>query len=803
MKKYIRAVFSATIVVSALFLCFEKATAQTIIYVDQYATGNNDGTTWAHAFTGLQPALSAAAEGDQIWVAAGIYLPGDTLTATFLLDKNIRLYGGFAGNEATLDARNPALNLTILSGDLNGDDLGGDLDSNRTDNVRTVLLIENNITNETIIDGFTLRGGHAAGGNSAFYERRGGGVFSSGAPMISHCVFTDNVADAEGGGLCFHGTNAGGAFVSNCLFSNNRAKDGGAMMVFYTDTGAIQIENCEFVQNKATEQGGAVQIFNSNCQVTGTLFSQNTAGRNGGAIDSQTNTDNLLTALEGNVFLDNQSLSGGAVRWQTNSGLGSHNNRLTAVDCTFSHNSAVEPDTSGQGMRRGGAIQLTIDRTTNGGMVQLAACVFVDNNSTHEGSAVYAALEGLDMDFEVRGCNFLENKAGEAGGLYLETRDIATGEVLLDSSLFFLNQAQRGAGLFLAGEGTAGMQFQVRNTTFADNLSDETGAGLYVFCTDSAAMELQLSHCRFGGNKAQQTAGAFHLAAGNPNLKATLSACLFDQNQSPHGAAITAGLLGSQAVTGSSLVLDNCLLTRHTGAAAVVANDSFPEIRFVNCTVADNLVGALMTSSEGSLTLQNTILFNPPFQELQLLAGDAPVVSLGGNVAGDLSLATFFNGTDQNDTDPLFEGAGSLPYSLTEDSPAVDGGILPDEVPAFDYAGHERVQGCIDAGAFESPFIQNTACLSGWQEQMPAVGRMMLYPNPAENVLTLFPENGWNGEVSLRMLNMLGQEVRFFVFSKNAPSESVQVDVSHLKSGVYSVLLSNGKQASGGIFVKK
>ncbi|NIW46317.1 MAG: hypothetical protein GWN30_16630, partial [Gammaproteobacteria bacterium] len=46
-----------------------------MFYVDDDATGANDGSSWADAFNYLQDALAAAQYGDQIFVAQGIYKP--------------------------------------------------------------------------------------------------------------------------------------------------------------------------------------------------------------------------------------------------------------------------------------------------------------------------------------------------------------------------------------------------------------------------------------------------------------------------------------------------------------------------------------------------------------------------------------------------------------------------------------------------------------------------------------------------------------------------------------------------------
>ena len=108
----------------------------TVIYVDEDATGADDGTTWENAYNFLQDALADAdfsANPVEIRVAEGVYTPDSSSAvpggtgdreATFSLINGISLMGGYAGyGEPNPDIRDIGLYETVLSGDLDGNDV--------------------------------------------------------------------------------------------------------------------------------------------------------------------------------------------------------------------------------------------------------------------------------------------------------------------------------------------------------------------------------------------------------------------------------------------------------------------------------------------------------------------------------------------------------------------------------------------------------------------------------------------------------------------------------------------------------
>jgi hypothetical protein len=180
-----------------------------VIYrVDVNATGADNGSSWADAYTGLQSALSVAAGKDEIWVARGTYKPttGTDRTISFVMRQGVAIYGGFAGTETSQDQRNWVANPTILSGDIG-------TQGDNSDNSYHVVIGANNAT----LDGFMITDGNANGEDWPHYV--GGGIYIDGAsPIIEKNVITSNSASSEGGGIYCQG---GSAMIRYNKISNN------------------------------------------------------------------------------------------------------------------------------------------------------------------------------------------------------------------------------------------------------------------------------------------------------------------------------------------------------------------------------------------------------------------------------------------------------------------------------------------------------------------------------------------------------------------------------------------------------
>jgi len=324
-----------------------SATLGKTIYVDADATGANSGTNWADAYNYLQDALDDAnlsAKPVEIRVAQGIYRPDESAVepngtgnreATFHLINGVTLKGGYAGPRMSLsgadpNARNIDLYETILSGDLNGDDIDvngpSDLLDEPTRAENSYHVVTGSGTDETsVLDGFIVTAGNANGQSEQHYHRGGGMLNDSGSPTIANCTFRGNAAE-EGGGM--NNGWVGSPTLTNCTFNRNSADwSGGGMSNAEADPTLI---NCTFSGNSARYGGGGMEnSFNSpiliNCR-----FSGNSAIIGGGIDNFNNNLELTNCTFVGNSAND---VGGGISIF--------HFSILTVTNCTFSGNRAV------------------------------------------------------------------------------------------------------------------------------------------------------------------------------------------------------------------------------------------------------------------------------------------------------------------------------------------------------------------------------------------------------------------------------------------------------------------------------
>jgi len=283
---------------------------QTVFFVDGSATGANNGTSWTNAFNDLQTALTVAAGStglvEEFWVAAGVYTPdplGSDRTASFELTEDVQLYGGFSGGEMVRDDRDPAENVTVLSGDLNNDDLPDF--TNHWENSYHVVIADQ-VSASTVIDGFAIQGGNAydePGSGSPSRGSGGGLQVLSGSPRITNCVFRDNIA--RDGGAAWVDANV---IFRNCAFINNRAWAGeGGGAVFDWGNQPTELINCFFAGNSTNADGGGLFVLAgvaNHQRVVNCVFTGNSA-RQGGAISCWSSNASLLNCtLNGNSASD-------------------------------------------------------------------------------------------------------------------------------------------------------------------------------------------------------------------------------------------------------------------------------------------------------------------------------------------------------------------------------------------------------------------------------------------------------------------------------------------------------------------
>lgn len=289
-------------VIPLLFLTLVNSYSfSTTLYVDQFASGANNGSSWANAYIELNDAITNASSGDAIWIAAGNYKPdwnGSSHTGnrnlSFSLPANISLYGGFVGNETLLSQRNWGTNQTVLTGDLNGDDVVTfPTFTNYTENSARLFFIANS-SSGIVLDGLIIQG---ANNNISW----GGGGITSMAPdiIINNCIFRHNTSAAT------IETPLGRMTLENCLLYENEC--GWGATIYAHDLG-VTMTNCTVVNNSSSSNPAGLGnlSYMQGCEIVNCIFWGNT----GSAATTEKNQINENTDPNGLPVFENNIVEG-------------------------------------------------------------------------------------------------------------------------------------------------------------------------------------------------------------------------------------------------------------------------------------------------------------------------------------------------------------------------------------------------------------------------------------------------------------------------------------------------------------
>ncbi len=342
--------FLKPVAVAAVLAVSALANAAQVIYVSPDGNDANSGLSWGSAKRTVGGALQAASGPTQLWLRQGVYREMLTIDAA-----GIELYGGFAGDEASLEARHGGatvldagsqgrvlrLNrahgtvldrLTLRNGNAVG--FGGGLYSYQADNVRLTDVVVEDCTSYTGNHG----GGIAVANGSIELTRvlvqrcstagSGGGINAVGAGFKATELTVRECTAARGGGLAM---DAGLGYVTCSRFERNVAtstalEGGGA--IWLRRVQQVPFTRNFFVENEAV-YGSAADLYDyTSTDVTNNVFSRNRAGSATILIRGY----GAWPRLTHNTIADNVATVGNSAVYVADRGNGTFRNELIAYN---------------------------------------------------------------------------------------------------------------------------------------------------------------------------------------------------------------------------------------------------------------------------------------------------------------------------------------------------------------------------------------------------------------------------------------------------------------------------------------
>lgn len=601
-----------------------KPPAPKIIRVCFFASGLNNGTSWADAFLELTDALNVAVEGDEIWVTFGIYFPthGTDRNASFVLKNGVAIYGAFSGTESSVQQRTFNTGGTTLSGDI-----GTILDKN--DNSYHVVKGEN--LNYVLLDYLVIESGNATGLSEK--DKKGGGLYLTMLPnspsLVSmYAVFIIRCAAAtEGGGaylLCKNGADCR-LSLSSFSTSRNSAALGGCC--FWDVSNAkltIQSKGESYSYSRASDAGGGLYIRNAekgvfDWQSEDVFVSQDTSTNRGGGMFVRS-VDSSITKISwaGPNFLipnlsGNQSQKGGGIYFET---LNGSNMNFEAKNCQMRTNE-VKGDNA-----EGGVISNHTESSTSkiaitnyrvaisdNKIIGASATAnprgaFLYNTGTNSSSTVFLSHYGISVS---------SNPNGSGGAIYNDDNNAQIN--LLHCGFDSSSVGKQGGDIYMNGG-----NLSIDSSSFSRSKAGGLGAAIY-FQAQEGEHIIDIRNSRIDLS-ASAHSNIYLLASGTATIKPYFRMNVYQNNSNNEstgvgGSCITFKVNGRNAKISEGKVVQ-CAFRRNRGLAGAVLHEAIGgvcDVTYTNNLFLDNrsplaTVVNKVADTEGSCNVKfNNTLF--------------------------------------------------------------------------------------------------------------------------------------------------------------------------------------------------
>lgn len=222
------------LILTTLLLC-STIFAQNHFYIKADAPGNGDGSSWENAFKNFPDAFANYPAGAVFWVAEGVYhvTNGTNVMEKITLDESVSIYGGFIGNESSLEERAWYNHPCFVSGNIGNP-------NSQTDNSRGFFDISNE---DTLIDGLIFQDIYQSSSADAVVHNPIRSLPNS-TLSILNCIFRYNTA-----WNCSAIRLRGLVNIENSLFHDNTNSSGGNVVTINLN-GEAYIRNCTFANNQ-------------------------------------------------------------------------------------------------------------------------------------------------------------------------------------------------------------------------------------------------------------------------------------------------------------------------------------------------------------------------------------------------------------------------------------------------------------------------------------------------------------------------------------------------------------------------